>query len=277
MLPCAITTGSFWPVDTRQSISILREIGILDVELTLQANEFRLGFDRSLQMPLYPELHQMVQKGALYIHSVHAPHMDAEHGHSLRAREDYLRHTVETAHSLGAQVIVVHPFHLFTSQEAASAYLRGDLSVVDQALLPGIRSLLDQAGTYGIVVSMENVKIWVDDEKDYFNEPDNVRRLITGLAHPMFGVTLDIVHAGPIGHLDTFLDRTGKDIVNLHLADIELPYGRVPVGEGIIDWPVLIPKIAQLPNLHQVTVELTQATPDEMIRTYKVLKDLWAG
>jgi sugar phosphate isomerase/epimerase len=251
------------------------ELEIGDIELTLQENEFRLGFDRSLRMPLYHDLVEMVQEGVLSIRSIHAPNMNAEHGHSMGARLEYLWQTLEKGCSLGAKVIVAHPFHLFTSYEAAVDYIGGNFADLEQALLPGLRSLLDRADGYDMIVSLENVKIWADDGKDYFNRPENISRFLTDLAHPAMGVTLDIIHARLIGSVNDFLEKLEGRIVNLHLADLELPARRVPPGEGVIDWMDLLPVFARLPNLRQLTVELTQASQEEVKRSVDRLTEWW--
>ena len=78
-----VNTGSFWPTPTEDSIRLLQEIGWPDVELTLQAQEFYLDFERQLCMPLLANLVEMVESDTLRVHSVHAPNMLAEHGQFL--------------------------------------------------------------------------------------------------------------------------------------------------------------------------------------------------
>ena len=62
-IPIAVSTGSLYPRPTLESIQELKELGVQDVELTLQSNEFFLTFERKLCMPILPELLRLVQEG----------------------------------------------------------------------------------------------------------------------------------------------------------------------------------------------------------------------
>lgn len=275
-VPLAVNTGSFWPATTEESIRFLQELDLSDVELTLQRHEFYLTFERELRMPFHSDLAAMIESGTLRVHSVHAPDMNAEHGHSLRAREEYLAHSLRVCRHLGGRILVTHPFHLFKSYEGTLDYLTGAVSNVWDALLPGIRSLLEQVRADNIVLSVENVKIWADDDTGFFNAPDNVKRFINDVAHPNLGLTLDVIHAQLIGYLNEFLDTLVHSIVNLHVADLVLPARRVPPGEGILDWEELVPILKRLPNLRQVTIELIRAEPAEVARAVGFVSSHWS-
>ena len=141
---------------TSESIRLLQELALSDVELTPQIDEFRLTFERKLQMPLYSDLASMVESGVLHVHSMHAPHLNAEHGHSLRVRGEYLAHSLRICRLLGGSTLVVHPFHLFKSYELTLDYLNGTTLDIWDVLLPDMRALLDQARADGAVIAVEN-------------------------------------------------------------------------------------------------------------------------
>ena len=82
-IPMPVTTGSLYPLSTLKSIRQLNEIGVHDIELTLQSNEFFLTFERKLSMPILPELLALVQGGKLCVRSVHAPSICSAHLTSL--------------------------------------------------------------------------------------------------------------------------------------------------------------------------------------------------
>lgn len=274
-IPLAVNTGSFWPATTKESIRSLRGITLSDVELTLQAQEFYLTFNRGLYMPLLESLMEMVKSDDLRVHSVHAPNMNAEHGHSFRAREEYLIHTLRICRLLGGKIIVVHPFHLFKSYEGTLDYLVGSVPNVWDVLLPGIREVLEQAYAEDIVISVENVKVWGDDETGFFNIPANVKRFIDDIGHSSLGFTLDIIHAQLSRNLEESLDMLADSTVNLHIADLVPPARRVPPGEGTMDWEKLVPLWKRLPNLRQLTIELTQAEPAEVVRAVSFISSQW--
>src|SRR5262245_1330913 len=106
-IPTAVTTGSLYPLPTLQSIQKLRELGIQDIELTLQSNEFLLTFERKFSMPILPELQALVQNGELYVRSVHAPSIRPERSYYLWARLQFLIHSIEVCHLLGGRLVVI--------------------------------------------------------------------------------------------------------------------------------------------------------------------------
>ncbi len=161
-VPIAVSTGSFYPAPTLASISQLRMLGIQNVELTLQSHEFFLALERKLSMPIYPDLLEQVQSGQLRIGSIHAPMMGAHHGYNMRARLEYLIHTIETCRSLGGNLVVIHPFHLLRTHEDALNYLAGDIAL-EASLLPGISDVLEQAQAANITLALENIQDWLDE------------------------------------------------------------------------------------------------------------------
>jgi sugar phosphate isomerase/epimerase len=49
---------------------------------------------------------------------------------------------------------------------------------------------------------------------------------------------------------------------------------RVAVGKGVIDWKRLIPTLYALPNLRQITVELSNPEPGELTDSVRVLSSM---
>lgn len=268
-IPIAVSTGTFYPLSTLKSIQKFKELGIQDVELTLQQNEFSLTFERKFSMPILPELSGLVESGELCVRSVHAPQISAERCYNLRSRLQLLIHSIEVCRLLGGGLVVVHPFHLFRTHEDALEYLAGDNPLPSAALLPGVNDVLDLAHAAGIKLALENIQDWEDEV--FFNEPKSVFRFLRDMNHPALGSTLDLMHAKVPGLLDEFVHLLSADILNIHAADLLLPIKRVPVGKGVIDWHQLVPRLQALPNLRQITVELSNPQPEELIRSIELL------
>jgi len=70
-VPLAVTTGTLWPAATLESIRLLRENGVSDIELTLQSHEFCFNFKRELQIPIFEHLIEMTGSGVLKVRSLH--------------------------------------------------------------------------------------------------------------------------------------------------------------------------------------------------------------
>ncbi|HEU0292119.1 MAG TPA: sugar phosphate isomerase/epimerase family protein [Anaerolineales bacterium] len=268
-IPVAVTTGSLYPLPTLPSIRHLNELGIQDIELTLQSNEFLLTFERKLSMPILPELLALVQNSELRVRSVHAPLMDAERCYNLWARLEFLVHSIEVCRLLGGRLVVIHPFHVFRTHEDALAYLDGVCTSLTSALLPGLNDVLDLAHSVGIKLALENIQDWQDEI--FFNAPQNVIRFLQDMDHPTLGVTLDLMHAQYPNFLDEFVQALSAEIVNIHAADLLPPVKRVAVGKGVIEWNRLVPMLQTLSNLCQITVELSNPQPDELIESIKLL------
>ena len=271
-IPTAVTTGSLYPLPTLKSIQHLKELGIQDIELTLQANEFLLTFERKLSMPILPELLAMVRECGLRVCSVHAPLMAAERCYNLWARLQFLIHSIEVCRLLGGRLVVIHPFHVFRTHEDALAYLGVECASLPSALLPGIGDVLEMAHSADIKLALENIQDWQDEV--FFNAPENVARFLRDMDHPALGLTLDLMHAQFPGFVDEFVQSLSSEIVNIHAADFLPPTKRVAVGKGVIDWNRLVPKLQTLPNLRQITVELSNPQPGELTESIKLLSTI---
>ena len=264
-IPIAVSTGSLFPLPTLESIQRLQELGIQDIELTLQSNEFFVTFERTLSMTILSELLALVQSGGLRVRSVHAPMMGAERCYNLWSRLQYLAHSIEVCGRLGGQVVVIHPFHLFRTHEEALGYLANDGGSLHSSLLPGVEELLDQARSSNIILALENIQDWLDEP--FFNAPQNMSRFLDELDHPSLRCTFDLMHAKVIGTLDEFTSSLAEYIVNIHASDLLPPIKRVSIGKGIIDWERLTPALRALPHLRQITVELSNPTADEILES----------
>jgi sugar phosphate isomerase/epimerase len=271
-LPIAVSTGSLYPLPTLESIQRLNNLGIHEVELTLQPNEFHLTFERTLRMPILPELTTLVQEEKLRVRSVHAPAIFSSHANNLWARKQYLLHSIDICRQLGASILVIHPLHLLQHQEIALVYLSGNGTNLHSALLPGAFEIIEQAQSTNIILAMENIQDWMDEI--FFNTPANMARFLRDIDHPAFGCTLDLMHAQFPGVLNEFVSSLYSDIVNIHAADLVPPAKRAPIGKGSIDWQDLVPRLQTLPNLRQITVELSSPNADDITDSVKLLSEL---
>ena len=271
-IPIAVSTGSLYPLSTLESIQQLQKLGVQDVELTLQTNEFSLTFERTLSMPVLSELLVLVQAGQLRVRSVHAPSLNSAHANNLWARKEYLLHSIETCRILGGGLLVVHPSHLLRTQEDALDYLSGDGVLLESALLPGIRQILDQARLANIILALENIQDWLDEV--FFNNPQNMFRFLAEMNHPSLMFTFDLMHAQVSGFLEEFAGSLAANIVNVHASDLLPPWKRVSIGKGVIDWQRLVPMLKVCPNLRQITVELSNPQPEELSQSIALLSGL---
>ena len=270
-IPIAVSTGSLYPLPTLESIRTLQEIGIQNIELTLQSSEFHLSFERTLRMPILPELMKLVQEGKLHVGSVHGPIIFWGHANNLWARREYLLHSIAVCRQLGASILVLHPLHLIQTQEAALDYLAGNVSL-HSTLLPGVFEIFAEASSANVILALENIQDWADEI--FFNSPANMSRFLQDIGHPAFGCTLDLMHAQFPELLDDFVDCLPTKIVNIHAADLLPPAHRAPLGKGVIEWKRVIPRLVALPHLRQITIELSHPQGKDILESHKLLSDL---
>jgi sugar phosphate isomerase/epimerase len=255
-----VTTGSYWPRSTSEALDHLLDAEVEDIELTLQANEFYQTYTGEFRYDLTGRLVELIGSERLFVDTLHAPAIAADHLHSTRARVAYLRRCLRLCGEIGCRYLVVHPFHLFGSYELAQAYLAGEASVWD-ALLPDLRSVLKEAEVTGLTLCLENIEVWGHDTTHFFNSPANVKRLMTDVDSPVLGVTLDVMHAQFAHALPDFISELRDWIITAHLADLVRPAQRVPPGQGEIDWPAVLAALEALPRMTYAALEMALATP----------------
>lgn len=267
--PLAVTTGSFHPLPTVESLRLLQSLGLTEVELTLQADEFYIDLARSVQYAPLPFLVEQSQAGALRVHSLHATLLGRDQGYSLAARLEYLARTVDLAVLLGAGQLVVHPSHLFHSYEATLDFLAGE-TPLPAALLPGLGSVFETARAAGLLLALENIQHWND--QPFFSDASNMRRFLDAAAGLPISATLDLMHAAYAGGLNEFFELLPEAISNVHIADWLPPVRRLPPGQGVLNWPRLLPALRALPNLRQWTLELANPSESELLESVEFLK-----
>ena len=159
--------------------------------------------------------------------------------------------------------------HVLLDQESALDYLSGDETLLQSLLLPGIDEIVEKAQSANVMLALENIQEWLDEI--FFNAPKNMSRFLRDMNHSTFGCTLDLMHAQVPGVLEDFIDALSADIVNIHASDLLPPTKRVAISKGVIDWERLMPKLLGLPNLRQLTVELSNPQTEEISESVKFL------
>lgn len=258
---------------TREAVDILLSAGIQDVELTLQMFEYYLSGEGKLVAPVIPYIQTQVNEGKLYVHTIHAPHLFVEFNFSDRLRMKLMEQFLETAQSLWAGIIVLHPYHLFHRYDTTVSCMEGKISA-ESALLPGIYEFLDRCHSAGVTLGIENIGMWPDPEDVLFNEPQFLKEFLEEVDHPALGLTLDIQHAVYQRKLGEFITLLSPHIVNIHAADVTRELQRVPPGEGTLDWVGLAEQLQEMEKLRALTVEIYAATGVTAKRACDYLENL---
>jgi sugar phosphate isomerase/epimerase len=270
-----VSTGSFWPRGTLVAAELIQAVPHAAVEWTLQANEFRIRLDGAFDEAGLKSLADGLAAAGLRVRSLHGPYINADHAHSLVARLTYLERAVRLCHELGGTLVTTHPFHLFTTHEAASGYLSAGQPSLADALLPGMDRVFRLAEQLGVIVALENIRVFLNDGTGLSNVAANLLRFVEDAHSPAVGVTLDIMHARLESALDEMLERLSPHIVSAQLSDVDASRARVPLGRGLLPWATLVPTLAALPALQVITLELAGATPADVHASVDVVRQYW--
>lgn len=100
----SVTSGSFWPHTTAESLAFLAGLEVKGIELTLQATEFYQTYAGDFRYDLTDQLVEMIRSERLWVNSIHAPPIAAEHAHSTQARLACLRQCVRLCGELSCRV-----------------------------------------------------------------------------------------------------------------------------------------------------------------------------
>lgn len=167
--------------------------------------------------------------------TVHCPVMDTNiTSPNPGIREESVRQfmqAVEIAHDLGAELLVIHPGHLFTLNETLEDFWA--------LLLRAFERIVRHAQKYNVNVAVENMD--VQKEFEVVKWSRDIQRLTSYFEAENLRVVMDTTHLSTVPQIVQYFNETDK-IAHIHLSDARvLPTGGVathlPVGEGELDFP----------------------------------------
>ncbi len=238
------------------ALTILAGLGYQSVALTLDhhaLNPYDSGTAR--QLPLFRArlrelgLHVVIETGVRFLldpwHKHQPTLLSADAGQRER-RLDFLRRAVEVAAALDAEAV---SFWSGTATEPESDAARMNRLVV------GCRQLCEYAAARRVRLAFEPEPGMFLDTMTRFAE------LFERVAHPSFGLTLDIGHLHclgetPIaGHLRCWRDR----LWNVHIEDMRRGvHEHLMFGEGEIDFAEVMATLAEIGYTGGLHVELSR-------------------
>jgi sugar phosphate isomerase/epimerase len=206
---------------------------------------------RSMDTVTEADLHRVVSSMDWeHTLSVHGPFMDLSPGAvdskiAAASLERYLQ-VISFCHILRPEVVVFH-----------SGYEKwkyaGEVRLwLDQSRTTWLK-VMDMAEKAGVRVAIENI---VDEE------PGHLRQLVEEVAHPMFGLCLDVGHREIFSSLPiaAWVEGMHPHIFELHLHDnIGDTDSHMPIGAGRVDFGSLFAALKRLSVSPVYTVEAHSA------------------
>ncbi len=142
------------------------------------------------------------------------------------------RTAIDEAAAIGAPLVVL----------VCGAEPEQPLAVSRQQILDGIAAVLPHAEQAGVKLSIEPLHPMYADTRSAVNTLDQANDMVTALASPWLGVTVDVYHLWWDPYLESEIKRAGSSILSFHVCDWRLPtrdllLDRGMMGEGCIDIP----------------------------------------
>jgi len=140
---------------------------------------------------------------------------------SIRAASlDGVLRSVDLAHGLGAELVVVHPGRITVPFDDAEAYW--------PHLVSSLRAIADHAHAGGIRVGIEHME---PRQGEYVITPDQANRLVRDIDRPNVGTVLDAAHI-PWGEDEPSFAARLEHLIHVHLSDADESRLHLPLGHG---------------------------------------------
>lgn len=219
-----VTTTSVFPPcsDLTKVLRVLAQIGYEGADI---------AFDYCVQQPDYPFMTDMWEEWAKELRAAaDACGIVISHGHaSFDAAcrdENLIRRTLACCQIMGIRYLVVHPIW-----RDAAGWIISDRETFLRVNADGIRTMLDAADEYGVILLSENL-LWGCSA-----DPRIISDLVWEVGHPQFGWCYDTGHAKSLGYAPSLLADCILPPLSLHIQD-NLGHGddHLLPGDGAIDW-----------------------------------------
>ncbi len=209
-------------------------LGFKTVEINLQSDEFGYGYRRRTNARFYRTLRKQIDDLGLRVWSVSSPPLTQEQMFFERARKDILMSGAIAAGTLGAQVYVVRPADLFTSEINFESYMRDRGA---PAVIEGFDEAWVQTVNRRMTMAIQNRSHWVGALLT--NEAERIQKVTDDLA---VGWAMDVRGALSRGDMATWLERAGDRLAVAHLYDFVDEQQCSPVDA---DWATILPALMQ--------------------------------
>jgi sugar phosphate isomerase/epimerase len=253
-------TNGFAHHRLEDALTILAELGYSSVALTLDHHALN-PFDPDLPQQLarvrallqQRGLRSVIETGARFLLDPWRKHQPTLLGATEREREvrlDFLRRAVDIAQQLGADAVSFWsgtPCDAATPEEHMSR------------LVEGCRQLCDHAAERQVRLAFEPEPGMFIDTMTRFAE------LHRRVAHPLFGLTLDIGHLHCQGEtpIADYLRRWRDLLWNIHIEDMRRGvHDHLMFGEGEIDFGPVLQSLQEIGYTGGVHVELSRHSHD---------------
>lgn len=239
------------------ALIVIREIGYQSVALTVESDILdppnHQGVEKAVRAvkPLFDDLdlRVTVETGARFIldpRRKHQPTLISTPAADRQRRMDFLRATVDIAAALSADSVSLWSGVSDDGAQGAESFDR---------LVAGLQDLLRHAEGTDVRLAFEPEPGMLIDTMDQF------RRLHEAIAHPQFGLTLDVGHVYCLadGDLRDHLRRWKNVLWNVHIEDMRRGlHEHLMFGDGEMDFRPVFSALREIDYRGPIHVELSR-------------------
>jgi len=248
-------TNGFADHRLEDAIAILAEIGYQSVAVTLQPDLLdppnQHGVARAVERlkPLVDQsgLGVTIETGSRFIldpRRKHQPTLISCSEADRRRRLEFLKAAVDIAAEVGAESVSLWSGTADDNAPAKELFAR---------LIKGVRELLDFAGEKGVRLAFE------PEPGMFIDTMTKFAQLHREMAHPQFGLTLDVghIHCLGDGSIDDHIQQWCKVLWNVHIEDMRCGvHEHLMFGEGEMDFGPIFQALREIDYAGPVHVEL---------------------
>lgn len=258
----AISTESL-SHNTVTALEKAADLGFTHVELNLQTDEFGYGYRRRTNARFYRQLSRELKRFGLSVWSATSPPLTQAQMFFERARKDILLSGAIAAGLVDAQVYVVRPADVFTSEIEFESYLKDELS---PPVVEGFDEAWVQTVNRRMTMALRNQSHWIGA---LLTNESGRMNIIT--EHLAVGWAMDVPAALSRGDMASWLKAVGERIAVAHLYDFVEEEKRAPLQEAWQEW---LPALAQTRLKCAVIHAPDSATDDDLVRSRNYLEGI---
>jgi L-ribulose-5-phosphate 3-epimerase len=239
------------------ALNVIREIGYQSVALTVESDLLdppdQSGVEKAFRAvkPLFDDLDLRVtiETGARFIldpRRKHQPTLISASASDRQRRIDFLKATLDFAAALSADSVSLWSGVPDDSAQDAEHFDR---------LVASLQSLLHHADGSHVRLAFEPEPGMLIDTMDQF------RRLHEAIAHPQFGLTLDVGHIYCLadGNVDDHVRRWKDVLWNVHIEDMRRGlHEHLMFGDGDMDFGPVLSALREIDYQGPIHVELSR-------------------
>jgi sugar phosphate isomerase/epimerase len=178
-----------------------------------------------------------------------------------------LRDSMELAHILGADIVVVHPGHLPSRKFTREGSYNN--------MVTNLRGLAKSSADYGVTLCLENM---ASSDKSLCIGSQEVRRVVEEIGSDALKICLDLAHVHSSGERqEEYLRMVGDFVHHVHISDNRGGQEHLPIGEGTVDFKNALKALGRYDRILNLEGWVTQNRRETVKESRRRILDILKG